>query len=72
MATEKLFGNKVTPACKYCEESFPSQDAEHFLCMKRGVVPGDHACKKFRYDPLRRIPARPLQPQKYEEEDFAI
>lgn len=29
------------------------------ICQKYGVVPVEHHCRKFRYDPLKRVPARP-------------
>ena len=34
-------------------------DGEHMICQKYGVVPVEHHCRKFRYDPLKRVPARP-------------
>ena len=30
-----------------------------YLLPVCGVVPSDHHCRRFRYDPLRRIPGRP-------------
>ena len=29
------------------------------ICQKYGVVPAGHHCRKFRYDPLKRVPSRP-------------
>ena len=42
--------------------------------MKRGVVPVEHACRAFRYDPLKRVPPRPSAPDfsRFEGEDFSL
>lgn len=68
-----LFGNKIEPACKYCELSMqvlePSGDV---LCEKRGIVSANYHCRKYIYDPLKRIPRRPLVVQKYTAEDFSL
>ena len=47
---------------------------EEILCCKRGIVPIDHACRKFRYDPCKRIPpcAAALDFKKYDDEDFSL
>lgn len=45
------------------------------ICQKYGVVPASHHCRKFRYDPLKRVPARPAAPkalEKLEEKDFSL
>lgn len=60
MATEKLFGNHIKPSCLYCEEGFVSADSDNILCVKNGVVTPDYSCKSFRYDPIKRVPARPM------------
>lgn len=71
MATLKLFGNNIAPACKYCAEAM-QQVGDNVLCMKRGIVPPEHFCRKFIYDPIKRIPAKPMPLETYTEEDFSI
>lgn len=44
--------------CAYCEHATPLAGGEHVLCEKRGVVKGTHHCRKFTYDPQKRIPKR--------------
>ncbi len=44
--------------CAYCEHATPLAGGEHVLCEKRGVVTGTHHCRKFAYDPQKRIPKR--------------
>lgn len=68
-----LFRKKLPRSCSYC--SFGTKlDEERILCTKRGVVSPEHACRKFAYDPCKRIPPRPkaLDFQKYDEEDYSI
>lgn len=68
-----LFRKKMERSCEYCAYS-TRLDSDRMLCTKRGVVSADTACQKFRYDPFKRIPARPktLDFKKYEEDDFSL
>lgn len=59
MAKKKLFGNNIKPACKYCEFA-KARDGENITCEKLGAVKAYDACKKFTYDPLKRIPTKEL------------
>ena len=45
--------------CAYCCNATILHDAEQVLCTKRGIVPAEHSCKKFSYDPLKRVPSLP-------------
>lgn len=69
---ERLFGNKIEPACKYCAESFKQIGKNQILCRKHGVVLVDYSCRHFFYDPLKRIPKQPLELQKFEEDEFEL
>lgn len=44
------------------------------LCSKRGLVTPNKKCRKFAYDPLRRIPTKPktLDFNNYNEEDYSL
>lgn len=68
----KLFGKKVQPACSYCKYAKITADAKQILCLKRGPVSADSHCRKYRYNPLQRIPAPvPFLPH-YNEEAFSL
>lgn len=71
MANDQLFGNKIHPACQYCTEAM-QQMKENVLCIKKGIVSPNYSCKKFVYDPLKRIPPRPQSLYRYEAQDFSI
>ena len=53
-----LFRKKIDRYCTYCQ--FAGKiDGESMVCQFCGVVPSDHHCRRFRYDPLRASPAAP-------------
>lgn len=68
-----LFRKKIPHSCNYCANA-TKMDDEHFLCVKRGVVVDTEKCRKFKYDPCKRIPVKPkaLDFSKYDEHDFSL
>ena len=69
----KLFRREMDPRCAYCQFASTLNDRE-CMCVKRGVVPMEHHCRAFRYDPLRREPPRPatLKTDTRQEKDFTL
>ena len=69
----KLFRREMDPRCAYCQFASTLNDRE-CMCVKRGVVPMEHHCRAFRYDPLRREPPRPatLKTDTLQEKDFTL
>ncbi len=68
-----LFRKKMERSCTYCQ--YGTQiDEEQVLCTKKGVVSVDGKCRKFEYDPCKRIPPRPkaLDSSKFDQEDFSL
>lgn len=68
-----LFRKKIERSCAYC--LFGTQlDDESILCTKKGLRTLDDACRKFKYDPCKRIPkkAKTLDFSKYEDTDFSL
>lgn len=53
--------------CLYCEHAAETYDSELMSCDIRGIVKSGFACRKFLYDPLKRIPRIP---KKLTEEDM--
>ena len=68
-----LFQKKMDPRCAYCERS-AKLDADSVMCIKKGVVAAGGSCRKFKYDPLKRIPPRPAVPDfsRLKDEDFTL
>ncbi|MCL2568566.1 MAG: hypothetical protein FWE12_03905 [Oscillospiraceae bacterium] len=53
-----LFRKNIDPSCAYCKHG-SQLSYDKVACMKRGVVPLYGSCRKFSYDPLKRVPERP-------------
>ena len=71
---QKLYGNNIQPACELCANGRRSLDGKAVLCTKKGVMPLYHHCRRFAYDPLKRVPPRPILPDfsKLRDEDFTL
>ena len=48
-----LFRKKIDRYCTYCQFAGKIDD-ETMVCQFCGIVPSDHRCRRFRYDPHRR------------------
>ena len=68
-----LFRKKQEPCCSYCEHGCRISN-EEVMCRKKGVVSSAGKCRKFRYDALKREPARPsvLKKEGFTEADFTL
>lgn len=68
-----LFRKKIERACAYCVYGAKIGD-DQLLCVKKGLRTPDSQCRKFKYDPCKRIPpkARALDFTKYNTEDFTL
>ena len=68
-----LFRKKMERSCTYCRYGTMLEEGLA-LCTKRGVVSADRKCRKFSYDPIKRVPAKPkaLNFEKYDKEDFSL
>ena len=68
-----LFRKKIQRSCYYCAHGTLIDDNQ-FLCSRRGIVFQNEGCRKFRYDPCKRIPSKPkaLDFRKYDEHDFSL
>lgn len=68
-----LFRKKIERSCTYCIHATRLED-DQFLCAKKGLKTIGDRCRKFQYDPTKRIPvkAKALDFSKYEAEDFSL
>ena len=68
-----LFQKKIEKSCVYCAYGTKIDD-EQVLCIKKGVVPLTGKCRKFLYDPCKRVPQKPkaLDFNKYNDEDYSL
>lgn len=68
-----LFRKKIERSCSYCAYSTKLDDAQA-LCVKKGVVGLYGKCRKFCYDPTKRIPPKPKTPDfdQFSKDDFSL
>lgn len=68
-----LFRKKIARSCAYCAHGAALEDGQ-VLCAKKGLRSVDGKCRKFRYDPCKRIPAKAkaMDFSKYENEDYSL
>jgi len=68
-----LFRKKIERSCAYCIYG-TLLESEHILCSKKGLREMKGKCRKFKYDPCKRIPlkAKALDFKKFEQEDFSL
>lgn len=68
-----LFRKKIERNCSYCAYSTKLDD-DHALCIKKGVVDLYGKCRKFCYDPTKRIPPKPKTPDfdQFSKDDFSL
>ena len=52
------FGRILIPAAPTASGAQQINERE-VACVKRGIVPVEHHCRAFKYDPLKRVPPRP-------------
>lgn len=55
-----VFRKDIEPMCLYCAFGKSLSETE-VACPKRGVQSAMNHCRKFKYDPLRRNPPRPVK-----------
>jgi hypothetical protein len=68
-----LFRKKIERSCSYCAYSTKLDDTQA-LCVKKGVVDLYGKCRKFCYDPTKRIPPKPKTPDfdQFSKDDFSL
>lgn len=69
----RFFGKDIQPACEYCALGKLTSDGKNVLCKKKGVTALYYKCRRFRYDPLKRVPKKlPLAHGEFAKEDFEL
>jgi hypothetical protein len=68
----KLFARGAYRACRNCAHGRLLNDGGHVVCVHRGVVDADSSCRRYSYDPLKRVPRRPPKLPKLSDDDFRL
>lgn len=68
-----LFRKKIDRCCSYCLHG-TQIDEERILCIRKGAVPLTGKCRKFCYDPCKRIPSKQkaLDFTQYKDTDYSL
>ncbi len=68
-----LFRKKIERSCGYCLYGSHMENGV-ILCVKKGFRSEESQCRRFKYDPCKRIPkkAKALDFSKYDKEDFSL
>ncbi|MGN0448566.1 MAG: hypothetical protein ACI4GC_08480 [Acutalibacteraceae bacterium] len=68
-----MIDNKKYPKkCANCHFGRTPEDKEVVLCEKKGIMSPESSCRHYEYDPLRRVPAKPLLQNDFKAEDFEL
>lgn len=69
----RLFKGNTEPQCAHCEYAEITEGSEVVVCRKIGGIMQLYSkCKKFRYDPLKRVPGAVSLSGEYSKEDFSL
>ena len=68
-----LFRKKMPRSCSYCQHG-TTLGEEQILCTKQGIVSVFYNCRKFKYNPCKRVPLKmkALDFEKYQDTDFSL
>ncbi len=68
-----LFRKDLPRSCSYCVWGTKIDDTQ-VLCVKRGIVSDGSSCRKYAYDPCKRCPPKPKEPDfdQYKDSDFSL
>ena len=68
-----MFSDDNPKVCELCEYATAmAGDSVHMLCSKKGVTEKGSGCRKFLYDPLKRVPHRLTLNTDFSAADFSI
>jgi len=69
----KLFDKSIDKMCLVCRHGTMALEDE-VICARYGIVHPTSCCRKFEYDPISRIPPKPvpLNSAGFTKEDFTL
>lgn len=72
MKSKLLNKNAYESVCRNCRHGRLSPEGDSVLCVKKGITDPDGNCRRYSYDPLKRIPRKPLTVSSANPEDFDL
>ncbi len=68
----RLFGENIEPACSYCKNGSATKNGDKIMCLRKGMVEPGFKCRRFKYDPLKRVPSKQAELPEFSEADFEL
>ncbi|HEX2937348.1 MAG TPA: hypothetical protein VHO66_00315 [Ruminiclostridium sp.] len=69
---KSLFSNKDDGSCAICAHGRAANDGIKILCQKKGIVDASFCCRRYKYDPLKRVPHHAPALPKFDKSDFEL
>ncbi len=69
---KQLLNKNIEPCCEICTFGIILADDSGVLCKKCGIRNFDSSCRKFKYDPLKRVPRKSPAMAGFSKEDFEL
>ena len=69
-----LFRKDIEKSCSYCVYAAKTIDSTYVICSKKGMISCDDSCRRFKYDPLKRVPlkCKGKDFSQYDDVDFSL
>ncbi len=64
--------SELSKRCEYCFYGKIAADKQTVLCPKKGPVPLDYFCRKYKYDILKREPKKLAPIEKINPDDYKL
>lgn len=68
----KGFNKKLQKSCLWCIHGRMSKYSDDIFCKKRGVTTRADACRRYKYDPLKRVPEMQQPAGQFTADDFSL
>lgn len=72
MKSKLLNKNAYESTCRNCRYGRLSPEGDSVLCVKKGIVDADGKCRRYSYDPLKRVPRKKPSVSTANPEDFIL
>ncbi len=69
---KSIYNKTIQPCCGYCANAQLSPSIKLVFCRLKGPVSEGNVCRKYRYDPLKRVPKTDADLPHYCKEDFML
>lgn len=69
---KQQFNKTIPHYCMYCQHGTTLGFTDEIICNKHGVMNKFDTCRKYTYDPIKRIPSKDSRETSFSEKDFSI